>query len=282
MQSDSHLAPRRKERMKAFKKLITTLRDPRLQGVDPYSDECLILHREILQSKPMMRSVFVDFYRLIRRMDERWFSGHGLRLEVGAGTSFIKSLYPDVIVSDVKQSEHLDQVIDATQTPFQDSTLRALYGINCFHHFPSAEAFFLEMRRVITPGGGVILIEPYFGLLARTIFRNLHDCEDFDMTQQSWSNPELTETKGRANQALSYLVFHRDRARFEKQFPDFEIVETKTLSQTFCYLLSGGLNFYQLVPNWTVPFIKAFDALLSPLGRWVALFHLVVIRRRHT
>jgi hypothetical protein len=53
-----------------------------------------------------------------------------------------------------------------------------------------------------------------------------------------------------ANQALSYIVFERDRERFERLFPDLEIVEQSWIANYPRYLLSGGLNFRQLLPTF--------------------------------
>ena len=45
--------------------------------------------------------------------------------------------------------------------PFSDGSVRALYGINVFHHLPSPRDFFRELVRVLGSGGGAVLIEPY-------------------------------------------------------------------------------------------------------------------------
>jgi hypothetical protein len=45
------------------------------------------------------------------------------------------------------------------------------------------------------------------------------------------------------------------------------------------YLLSGGLNFRQLLPNAFVPALSFIERLLLPFGRLLALHHVVVIKK---
>jgi hypothetical protein len=82
------------------------------------------------------------------------------------------------------------------------------------------------------------------------------------------------------NQVLSYIVFARDRARFERELPNLELVEMFPLSNYLRYLLSDGLNFRRLVPNFTEPVLRALKSILTPTRRMLALHHVVVLRRR--
>jgi hypothetical protein len=83
-----------------------------------------------------------------------------------------------------------------------------------------------------------------------------------------------------ANQALSYIVFDRDRARFEQELPNLELVEMFPLGNYLRYLLSGGLNFRQLVPSFTEPVLRVIESALVPARRVLALHHMIVLRRR--
>jgi hypothetical protein len=82
-----------------------------------------------------------------------------------------------------------------------------------------------------------------------------------------------------ANQALSYLVFVRDRKVFEQKYPGLEIVHQELCSSHWKYLLSGGLNFRQLLPDWMAPVIGFFGVLLAPFNRLFSLHHIVVLRK---
>ena len=83
-----------------------------------------------------------------------------------------------------------------------------------------------------------------------------------------------------ANQALSYIVFTRDRARFEQLFPGLEIAHQELLGNYLKYLCSGGLNFRQLCPDAMAPLVSFVQMVLRPFNRWLALHHVVVLRKR--
>lgn len=255
------------------------LMDPRLEHVDYDSDDLTEIHRRILAEKPLMREVFADFYRLCRELDARHFAGAGRRVELGAGVSIFKQLYPDVLCTDVKHTPSVDLVVDAQAMPFAAGSVRAFYALNCFHHFPRPELFFAELARVLNPGGGCVLIEPYHGPVARRFYERLFATEGFDPAAPGWTTSSSGVMKG-ANQALSYIVFQRDVAQFRQRHPALEIVDQRPLHNYWRYLLSGGLNFRQLVPTFLSPAIRKLEVVAAPLDRFLALHHVVVLRKR--
>lgn len=264
--------------------LLKTIRqwltDPRVAELDSDSGQRIEIHRQVLKDKEMMKSVFRDFYQLCLEINDQHFSGSGKLIELGAGVSFFKELCPELIVSDAAAAPGLDLVLDAQQMDLPDCSVRALFGLNCFHHFSDPDAFFRELLRVLLPGGGCVLIEPYYGLLARPFYRALHKTEHFDPEQSSWTALEKMGVMTNANQALSYMVFERDQALFVERYPELEIAVKRTLSNYLRYLLSGGLNFRQLLPDWAIQPLKQVEALLRPLEPVTALHHVIALRRR--
>jgi SAM-dependent methyltransferase len=254
------------------------LQDPRLKGVDVDSDVFLKIHHQILNEKRMMHDVFSEFYQACINLDKKYFSGEGQCVEIGAGVSFFKKQHPEIISTDIKEAENLDRVIDALDMDFEDHSIRAIYGINCFHHFPDPDKFFRELNRVLVKGGGCVLIEPYYGFLAKHFYKQLFDTETFNVSQQDWRNPDNQVMTG-ANQALSYIVFKRDYKIFVLKYPGLEIVYHKPLGNYIRYLLSGGLNFRSLLPGWSSPVLKFFEFCISPLNRYFGLHHVIVIRK---
>src|SRR5207244_1125749 len=99
------------------------------------------------------------FYRRTRALDLKYFgTAGGRRLEIGSGSSIVKTFYKDVITSDIKPLPWVDLALTAEGIPFGDGSLRAIYGTNVFHHLPHPRKFFAESIRVLEPGGGVILV----------------------------------------------------------------------------------------------------------------------------
>jgi SAM-dependent methyltransferase len=169
--------------------------------------------------------------------------------------------------------------VDAQNMPFEDASIRGIYGINCFHHFPDPDKFFKELERVLVKNGGCVLIDPYYGTVAKRFYKKIFDQETFDMTQKKWSNSALGFMNN-ANQALSYIVFIRDKKEWEKKYPGLEIVYQKPLNNYMRYLLSGGLNFRQVLPSFFSPVIRFFEFLFSPVNSIFALHHIIVIRKK--
>jgi len=261
------------------------LMDSRRRGVDVDSLELLEVHRQVLMEKKLMREVFHEFYRNCVTLVDTHFKCEGEEIELGSGVSLFQDFHPCVVTSDIKPYEHVNRVLDAQKMDCADETVRAFYGINCFHHFPLPRQFFKELERVLKPGGGCVLIEPYYGPFSKFIYKRIHAQEHFNTKQINWETEKETAAgkmgaMSGANQALSYIVFIRDRKIFEQEFPNLEIVVQKPLKNYLRYLLSGGVNFRQLIPNWFSGPTEALEFLLTPVLHLFALHHYIVIRKK--
>jgi SAM-dependent methyltransferase len=255
------------------------LTEPLVRNTDPDSSASTFAHREIVRRKVLLRALFERFYRDCRSLDSKYFAAsQGVRFEIGSGSSFFKEVFPDILTSDVKTLPFIDLVASADALPMRSESVRAVYAINVFHHLPDPRLFFRELDRVLAPGGGTVLIEPYHGPVARVIFRHLHATESFDTTSSSWRRSDGGPMSN-ANQALSYLVFERDRKDFEREFPRLELVHQRPHTHLM-YVLSGGVNFRQLVPDSFAPGLLAVERVLSPLDRILALQQTLVLRKK--
>lgn len=261
-------------------KIRALLAEPRLQGIDINSSELIDCHRQILFNKKILRQVFTEFFELCMALDQKHLKGQGLQVEIGAGSSFFKDIYPSVISTNIKPASHIDMVVDAMEMPFGENSVRSFYCINCFHHFPDPNQFFMELNRVLEPGGGCIIIEPYYGPLAEEFYSRVFTTEHFNKRQRHWrqGGDEFNIMTG-ANQALSYIVFERDYQKFKDLHPGLEVVQRQILDNYLRYFLSGGLNFRQLVPDFLLPLIKGIEGLLKPFHKYLALHYALVIRK---
>ncbi len=258
---------------------MALLEEPRLRGVAPGSKQFFELQRRIIDERPLMRALYGEWYARMLA-DEATVPGgpeNGLLLELGSGGSFLKELRPRVITSDVVEGV-AERVIDGRELPFPDESLRAIFLTHVFHHIPDVERFLAEVRRCLQPGGVLSMIEVPHTPFARFFFTRFHP-EPYDDRMRGWvfdqSNAMLD-----SNQALSWIVFVRDRARFRERFPDLELERTSWLPW-FSYLASGGVTRRNLVPGFLVPVVRTLDQLLTPLDRWMALhWHLTVRKRR--
>lgn len=264
-----------------LKSIRNALVDPKLIGIDQDEDTRIELHNEILSSKKMMKNVYKEFYTECLNTADRYFCENGNELEIGSGVSFFKKLRPALITSDIVPAKHLDMVLNAQEMhQIESASLRSIYALNVLHHLEKPRSFFSELERVLKPGGGCVLIEPFHGTIAQAFYRKLHASEHFNPSQKSWESTQAMGAMSNANQALSYIIFVRDRAHFEKEFPNLEIVRIDPLHNYLRHLCSGGLNFKQLLPSFCEPLLRGLEFTLRPLSNHIALQYLIGIRRK--
>lgn len=257
------------------------LYEPEVRGVDVDDNGLLTIHASVLREKRLLRSAFETFYRDMATLCDRYFHVPGLELELGTGAGFFKSLRPALLTSDVRKGLGIDMEMDAQAMTLQDGSVRCIYAINVFHHLPDPEQFFDELGRVLSRGGGCILIEPHCGFASALLHRHLHSDEHFDPAAPGWRTAEIGGPLSGANQALADIVFRRDLRRFEELYGSkLEIVHRGYELNALRYLLSGGLNFRQLAPSFMERPLTWLENLGSPLARYWSLHQVIVIRRR--
>jgi SAM-dependent methyltransferase len=257
------------------------LSEPALRNADPDASEFTLAHRRILQSKPLVRALFESFYRRCRSADEKYFaeSPASIRIELGSGAGLMRDVFPDVYTSDLKFLPFVDFIARSEELPFPDASLRAIYAVNVLHHVSEPRAFFREMTRVLAPHGGVVMIEPYYGPVARLVFEHLFTSEVYEPDAPGWPSHGRNQPASGANAALSYMVLRRDLQRWALEFPRLELIRDEPHTH-LTYIASGGLNFRQLVPTQMGGAISALERVMAPLDRWLALQHTLVVRRR--
>lgn len=255
--------------------------EPRVRDV-PVDDNALLgIHGAVLREKPLLRSAFETFYTDMAGYCDRFFKVPGIEVELGTGVGFFKQMRPQLKTSDVRKGPHIDLEIDAQAMDLPDASVRCIYAINVFHHLPEPELFFSELDRVLQPGGGCVLVEPNGEFFSALVHRHLHTDEHFDPNAEGWKTQYIGGPLSGANQALSYIVFQRDREEFNRKWGDkLEIVHHGYEINSLRYLLSGGLNFRSLAPSFMTPVIKGIEYALSPLRRFWSLHQVIVIRKR--
>jgi hypothetical protein len=111
------------------------------------------------------------------------------------------------------------------------------------------------------------------------LFKRLFTQESYDTDAAEWPRHGRAQIASDANQALSYIVMRRDLARWQQEFPGLELVLDDPHTH-LAYLLSGGDNFRQMVPDVLSGVVLSVEDLLAPLNPLVALQHTIVVRRR--
>lgn len=238
-------------------------------GVDRGSDqEAAERDRDRLRRKGLLRRIHREWHQAIATL----VPGEvGEVLEIGSGSGHLREVLPEVVTSDVRPLPWVDATFDATSIPRGDATLRAIVMVNVFHHLPDPVGFLAEARRVVRPGGRLVMIEPWPSWWSRRIYRRLHH-EPFD--EAGPPRLESGDPMGHANGALPWIVLERDPPpRLREAWRPVLARQTMPL----CYLLSGGLSMRPLAPGWAMAAIRLFERA-SGLERQ-GLFRLLAFER---
>jgi SAM-dependent methyltransferase len=255
---------------------VSLLSEPSLRGVKVGSPLFFARQAQLIRQRPLLGYCYEVWYRLL--LDDPSVRDSGpdaILLELGSGGSLLKELEPRVITSDVAP-EIAERVIDARSLPFGDGTVSAIFMTHVFHHVPDVRRFLAEATRVLRPGGSVALIEVAATPLARFFFGHFHP-EPYRAEAQEWRFDQ-GDSMMDANQALSWMVFQRDRREFEAEFPLLRIEMTQYLPW-LPYLLSGGVTKRDLIPRFATRPIIALDRILAGSRPLCALHWFIRLRR---
>jgi len=249
---------------------------PLSQSLDLDGPEAIVRHRQIIRGNPLLLARYVFVYDLFRSVERTLEPLGRPSLEVGSGAGFLKSYIPDVITSDVVVGEGIDRVEDACALSFEDGALKAVYAVGVLHHLREPGRFLGEVGRVLVTGGRCVLDEPSSTPFGYFMNRHLHQ-EHTDRHAEEWGIPAGGRLTG-ANMALAYIIFRRDRGRFEELFPRLKVRQI-VYHDFLRYTLSGGLSFRPFVPRCLFGAVNGLEKLAAPLMRWLGHEMIVVLEK---
>lgn len=236
-------------------------------------------HREIWQSKPVLREIYEDLYRRIAAACVA-----GRTLEIGGGTGNLKAFAPDVVSSDIQPAAWLDIACDAHRLPFAEATFHNIVLFDVLHHLARPRLFFDQARHVLARQGRLVMVEPAITLASLPFYHWFHE-EPVRLGENPLGEGALPGSRDPydANQAIPSLLFGplfgRHRRRFEVAFPEFAIRDVRPVS-LFAYPLSGGFRRWSLVPAAAVGPLLRIEALLAPVLGPIFAFRLIVVLER--
>jgi hypothetical protein len=239
------------------------------------SPETTMRRWEIIREKAPLRQIYDEWYRAVAGSLP---SGDNPVLEIGSGAGFLTDYVENLITSDVLALPNIDRVIDACAgLTFDDASLRGIAMVNTLHHLPDVTVFLREATRCLERGGAVSMVEPWHTRWSRFVYRKLHH-EPFEPDAPSWRFESSGPLSG-ANGALPWMVFERDRDRFQDEFPELEVSELR-LVMPIRYLLSGGVSMRALIPSWSFGLVRGVERALEPAMPSLAMFAHIAVRRR--
>lgn len=251
--------------------MITPIKNKNLDDPSITIERSRILHKKIF-----LKKIYIEFYKrinqsLIPTKRKKYI------VELGSGGGFIKEIIPEVVTSDILPLPSVDLHFSALTMPFKNNSVDAFVMIDVFHHIHDAEKFLTEMNRCLKKKGQIIMIEPSNTLFGKIIYKYFHH-EPYN-PKGGWSFVSTGPLSG-ANSALPWIVFFRDRKKFEKKYPHLKIMDIHAHTP-FKYLLSGGFSFMQLVPNFFYPVVSFLETILTPIHPFIGMFYTVRITKEN-
>jgi SAM-dependent methyltransferase len=253
--------------------LKTWLVHPLARGLDLDDPKTTALRRQIIDQKPFLRDIYTDWYTAVAKSLP---SGPGRVLELGSGAGFLRDFVPDLITSEMFLCPAIRVVLDGLYLPFGNRTLRAIAMTNVLHHLPDVRRFFIEAARCVRPGGAIVMVEPWVTRWSTTIYSRWHH-EPFHPEAETWDFASTGPLSG-ANGALPWILFERDRVRFQRELPVWSVEQVEPF-MPFRYLVSGGVSLRSLMPGWTSSLWSGLEAMLGDTAVRMAMFARIVLRR---
>lgn len=246
---------------------------PLTRGLDLDDPATTTLRRKIISDKKFLKKIYQDWYQsLINALPE----GEEPVLELGSGAGFLDTMLPGLVSSELFFIPGMKLICDGQSLPFKDHSLRGILMTDVLHHIPQSRRFFQEATRCLQVGGAIAMVEPWVTWWSRLIYTRQHH-ELFDTQTPRWEFETSGPLSG-ANTALPWILFERDRERFEEEFPLLQI-RTVEPFMPFRYLVSGGISLRSLTPHWSYPFWCGVENLLHPWMKTLGLFAIVTLTR---
>lgn len=237
--------------------------------------ETTLFHSKLIKQKIFLRNIYIDFYkRIVNSLSEE--SKKGFMVEIGSGGGFIKEIIPTAKTSDFMKLPNLDFQFSALKMPFKKNSVNAFVMIDVLHHIPNVNKFFEEVNRCLKQNGQLIMIEPSNTLFGGIISKYFHH-EPYLPKSREWRFKSSGPLSG-ANLALPWIIFFRDRQKFEKEYEDLKIIKLEAHTP-FSYLISGGLSYPSFLPGFFYPIVQTLEFLISPLNKYLGMFYTISIEK---
>lgn len=250
------------------------LAHPLTAGMDLDDPATTGVRKRVIASKPLLKAIYDEWYGMLAAALP---AGTGPVLELGSGAGYCDRYIPGLITSEFLHCPSVQLRLDAQNLPFATESLRAIVFTGVLHHIPNVRLFFAEAARCIRPGGKILMIEPWVTAWSRFAYKHLHH-EPFSPEAADWGFPSSGPLSD-ANIAIPWIVLERDREKFEREFPQFEIELIRPFLP-FRYVISGGLATRNLMPAFTNGMWLRFEKMLEGWMSHLGMYAFISLRRR--
>jgi len=243
--------------------------------VPAQSGETLRAQRAAWERRPLLRELYADWHR---RIVEDLATVDGPTVELGCGIGTFKESLPEAIATDLVESPWADELVDAQELPYVDSSIGNLVMVDVLHHLPRPLRCIEEAERVLLPGGRLVLVEPFCSPVSGLVYRAFHHERLARRVDPFSGLPHTSDDPWDANIAIPTLIFWRHLDRFQSGHPSLRVVRRERFAWLL-YPLSGGFTHRQLVPYPMRRPLRRLESLV-PLSSLAAFRCLVTLEKR--
>jgi len=234
-------------------------------------------NHQLWNSKPILRSAYVDMYRLaatqLSNLPEPKI------VELGSGMGHIREVIPNCVTTELFPFPWIDQIENAYKLSFADETVSDLISTDVFHHLKYPGTALNELNRVLRKGGHVILLEPCMSLLGLLVYGVFH-AEPVAVTKKidwfapnGWSPENMDYYAAQGNATRIFVS-----KRFRPELTAWKSIKTIRLS-ALAYAASGGYSGPQLYPTGMYSIVKSLGKILDRFPSLFATRLLVVLEK---
>ena len=234
-------------------------------------------NQEYWNRKPLLRTLYGDFYRLISKQLSNLPKGK--IVELGSGLGNIHDVIPTCIRTDLFPNPWIDQIENAYKLSFADESVSDLILTDVFHHLKYPGTALQEFYRVLIPEGHVIMLEPCISALGLIVYGALHE-EPIGMKKEitwfaptDWSPEKIDYYAAQSNATRIFI-----RRNFQSLLKNWKTIKTIRLS-AISYAASGGYSKRQLYPTSMLPLIQSTEKVLDMFPSLFATRLLVIMEK---
>jgi SAM-dependent methyltransferase len=238
--------------------------------------EQILKNRDHWQRKPLLRRIYRDFYRLIAGQLSRLPDSQ--IVELGSGLGKLKEVVPESICTDIFPNPWIDRVENAYALSFADESVSDLLLFDVFHHLRFPGTVLQEFRRVLRPGGRVIIFDPCISVLGMLVYGLAHPEPVGFFRPIEWLAPDRGAGHSDYYAAQGYATRIFLGRKYLGRLAGWGI-KTRRRFSALAYVGSGGYSGPQLYPTFLLPVIRRMEPFFDLFPILFATRILIVLEK---